>query len=110
MGRDSASSAQSNRAEGGGTARLGLDWGELGSMGDEQGVGGEQGVFAGTDGVVGDAGEVCHMLDGEMARLRGFRGEQGSWDASGGCSDMPGGVLVRSWAVACVPERGRAGG
>jgi hypothetical protein len=27
-----------------------------------------------------------------------------------GVCDMPGGMLIRFWAMVCVPEKGRAGG
>ena len=67
-------------------------------------------MFTGEDGVLGDAGGVYHTGGGETAHFGGFWGELGVRDASGGCSDVSGGVLLRSWAVVCVPERGRAGG
>jgi hypothetical protein len=113
MGRDSTSSAQSKRTGDGETARLGSSWGELWRVGGGQDAGGERRVFVGANSVVGDAGGVYHASGGETARLRGIlgeRGERGSQYASGACSGVPGGVLVRSWAVVCAPERGRAGG
>jgi hypothetical protein len=79
MGRDSASSAQSKRAVDGETARLGLNWGELGARGG-------QGAFTGTDGVVGDAGRVYHTVGGETARFRGVWAKLSGWGAFQGCS------------------------
>jgi hypothetical protein len=93
MGRDSASSAQSKRAVDGETARLGLNWGELGARGG-------QGAFTGTDGVVGDAGGVYHTGGGETARLRGVWDELGGWNVLGGRSGGSGVVLRRFRAVA----------
>jgi hypothetical protein len=74
VGRDSTSSAQSKRAGCGEMARLGSSWGEPGRMGGKQGVGRGRGMFAGEDGVVGDAGGVYHTNDAETARLRGVWG------------------------------------
>ena len=58
MGRDSASSAQSKRAGGVETARLGPSWGDLGRMGGGRWMGGEPGASVGVDGVVSDAAGV----------------------------------------------------
>ena len=55
MGNDAASSAQSKRAGGGETARLGSSRGEHGCTGVDGGVDGERGVSTNIDGVVGDA-------------------------------------------------------
>jgi hypothetical protein len=40
---------------------------------------------------------------------KGAEHARGLGCAQGVC-DMPGGMLVCSWAVVCVPEKGRAGG
>ena len=58
MGRDSASSAQSKRAGGGETARLGSSWGKLGCTGVDGGVDGEWGMLTIVDSVVSDAAGV----------------------------------------------------
>jgi hypothetical protein len=72
MGRHSASSAQSKCVSRGETACLRLNWGELGQMWGERGVESGQGMFAGEDDVVGDAGGVYHASGGETAHFRGF--------------------------------------
>ena len=110
MGRDSASSAQSKRAGSGKTAGLGLNLGTLAWMGGEQDTGGECGVLAGADGVVGDAGGVYHVDDTETAHFRGVWGELGGWDTFRGCSAGSSRVFCCSGAVVQGPEWGIAGG
>jgi hypothetical protein len=109
MGRDSASSAQSKHVSRGDTARLRSSWGELGRMGNEQGVGGERGASVGADSVVGDAGGVYQTDDTETARLRGVWGELGGWNAFRGCSEGSSSVSRRFWVVVCGSEWDRVG-
>jgi hypothetical protein len=58
VGNDAASSAQSKRAEGDETARLGSSWGELGCTCGDGGIGSERGVSTGVNGVVGGVAGV----------------------------------------------------
>jgi hypothetical protein len=61
----------------------------LGQKGGEQDAGGEQGVLAGADVDVGDAGRVYHVVDIETTRFWGFWGILGGWDAFRGVLMFP---------------------
>jgi hypothetical protein len=108
MGRDSASSAQSKRVGRGETARLGPSWGALGQKGGEQDAGGEQGVLAGADVDVGDAGGVYHTDVGETACFGGFWGKLGGWDKARGCSEGSSSLFRCFSAAVRGPEWARA--
>jgi hypothetical protein len=91
MGRHSASSAQLKHVSRGETARLRLNWGELGQIWGGWDAGGEREVLAGADIDVGDAGGVYRMVDVNNMFL-GFLG-QAEWDAFRGGSGGSGSVF-----------------
>jgi hypothetical protein len=90
MGRDSASSAQSKCAGGVEMAHLGWSWGDLGQMGSEEGMGGEQGSSVGVDGVISDMAGGWDMGGGETAHFLGV------WGRAWGCSSSSGSVSRHS--------------
>jgi hypothetical protein len=91
------------------TLRCWALWGWLGSIGSEHGLGGELGGSLDVDDVVGDVVDVWDAHGGETTRLRSHWGELGCIGSERGCSAVSSGLYCRFWAVARVPERGRAG-